>query len=200
MIKKLLLLFLFIFSSTISTFSYAKKPTAIVSEKHLECAPELRGVLAKIQQLEEVNALIAKATKDGAISIERNRYYSNKFDGYWEGSSRTIYLSKTNPSNQIVTLLFELHNAARDKDLEHIDTLAYQRKIKKKHYIEKIEYIEYENALATASLLKKGIKQGIFPSNSYWEISDNFSEHFAIQKSSGHSKWIGKVYDDLSWH
>jgi len=200
MLKKIFILFFFIFSTTITTFSYAKKPSAYFAQNHITCAKQLQDVLAIIEELPEGKDLIQRVLKDGSISIKPNQKYSKKFDGYWEGSRRTIHLTASDRNTLIGTLIFEMHNAIRDKDFEELDKKAYRGKISKKDYVEAIEYIEYENALSTKNILKKGIAKDIFPSSSYWNIPNNFSEHFAIQKSAGHSARIAKDFDRLAWN
>lgn len=192
MLSKLLIIFFFLFANTHSV--------ATSANQHIECycAPQLQEAFSLLQQMPEVNALIDKIEKDGPFSIEMNRGMSKKFEGYWSPDYRTVCVTPNHSlAGNITTILFEMHNAANQSTLDYYDNLAYNREISRKDYIRAIEHWEYENALATAKILNKGIEMGLFPRECYWPVHDNFEEHFELQKSAGHSAYVGKMYDSL---
>lgn len=193
MFKLFICLFLFIFPH----FTHANHFAETVAEHQLYCAPQFKGVLSTIQQLPEVEKLISKALEEGPITIKSNRSLSQEFEGYWSSDDRTVYLTKGSESGLVTTLLFELHNAARDSELSQLHTLASQGQIKKWDYVEGVEWIEYQNALATSSLLNQGIEEGLFSSRCRWNLQSSFEKHFQQQKSMGHSYWIAQMYDQL---
>ncbi|NGX38048.1 MAG: hypothetical protein K1000chlam2_01217 [Chlamydiae bacterium] len=185
MLIKSLVLFLLLFSS-------------IAHSQELHCTPELKKVVERIEQLPEGKELIDRVLEEGDLHIVINQIYSKKFEGYWDASIRTIHVTKT-PSDSafISTILFELHNALRESDFEKTDQMAYQGSLDRNGYVKAMEHIEYENARATSNLLNKGIELGLFPYDSYWEVSDTFEEHFLVQKQAGHAAWFAKMYDQL---
>ncbi|NGX27430.1 MAG: hypothetical protein K940chlam6_01366 [Chlamydiae bacterium] len=197
MFQKAIIIIFCIFSNlSLSSISYGKQIEQ--STQELYCAPELRQVFSLLREMPDVNNLIDKILEGGPLYIEMNQHLSKKFEGYWSASDRTIYITKSrSPAALLTTILFEMHNAANDTQLQHIDSLAYQGKTNRKQYVRAVEYWEYKNAKATTAILNRGIECGIFPENSYWYISDDFEEHFRIQKSAGHSSHIGEMYDDV---
>ncbi len=200
--KKFIISILLIFSPILPSLAYAK--TGIGQTQHsLRCCSEIRDTLDQIQQLEEVNDLIQEILKEGPLSIKINHPQAKKqFDGCWSGDNRTIYVthSKNTPRGLLLsTLLFELHNAKRNYDLQNLDREAQNRKIKKKNYVRAVEQLEFENVHDTTKLINKGKRLGVFPKNCYWNYPDDFEEHLQIQKSSGHSKWIADGYDQMRW-
>jgi len=198
MLNRYFLLIVFLFSSFIGTVACSSNSSSPASE--LYCARSLKPVLNKIQQLPQVEQLIQQATEEGPVSIQENNRYSSKFEGYWSSDDRTIVLTKhrnTTEGGLISTMLFELHNAKRNKDFRTLDHQALRGEISKGEYVEAVEYIEYENALAVSALLDEGIEMGIFPRNSAWHPHRSFEDHYRLQRTSGHSKWIAKNYDML---
>lgn len=201
MLKIFIILSLLAFSSNINSKDSLKKISENPVKYQLYCSSKVEEILKTIQKLPNANNVIQKVLSEGSLSIKINHCLSTKFDGYWSDSNRTIYLTKsksTSKGNLINTLLFELHNASRNSDFEEFDQLAYHRKITKKKYIEAVEYIEYQNALATSALIEEGIALKIFPQDARWNLAEDFSYHFSIQKRTGHSAWIGEMYDSLT--
>jgi hypothetical protein len=161
-------------------------------------ASELDSAYATLKQLPEVEALIERIEQDGPFYIEYNRYDSKKFQGYWSMEDRTIYITRGQSlAHTLTTLLFEMHNAVNTQTLDNYDRLAYNRQITRSEYIRAVELWEYENAKQTVAILNKGIEMGIFPKECHWPLHDNFEEHFNLQKSAGHSAYIGKMYDSI---
>jgi hypothetical protein len=140
--------------------------------------------------------LIDKVLDEGPLTIATQYHLSENFNGYWSPEERTIYITPDS-SHPFSTLLFELHNAVKNEEFRQLDLLAYKREISRKDYIQRQEFIEYQNALETSALLDKGMEEGLFPPNVGWYPAMTFKEHFQIQKSCGHSAWIGEAYDEM---
>lgn len=188
--KKTILLILILFCSLLY-------PSNL--KNSISCDPDFQDILETIQKLPQANELILRVLEEGPIKIERDEYFP--FSAYWQSSNRLICLSHTRSTSKadlLNSLLFELHNASRQADFEYLDQLAQNRKISKKKYVEKTEYIEYQNALATSALIEEGIESGIFPLDSQSYYPNTFKEHFRIQKSKGHSAFIEKMYDQMN--
>lgn len=201
MLKLFLCLFCFIFTAnlssqnTLETHSYS-----YCLEQGIQCSSEYEDILKTLQKHPRVNQLIEKVLQDGPLSISTNKYFSNNFEGYWSLEDRTVYLTKvknTAKNELLITLLFELHNASRSADFQKLDALASEGQISRKKYIEAVEYIEYENALATSFILKEGVSMGLFPSQCRWDLPKTFQSHLSTQKELGHCEWIGEIYDYL---
>lgn len=166
----------------------------------IHCAPPLKKVLEKVRELPEADDLLYTVLQQGPLFIELNTDKPDQFDGYWSCTDRTIYITQLPQSSDcflITALLFELQNALRTEDIEELYSLASYRAIGREDFIESLEYIEYENAYNTSSLLREGVASGVYPSGCYWHLSDDFSEHLKIQEDGGHCDWIGKLYDQL---
>ena len=164
----------------------------------MHTSPKLKGVMERIQQLPEAQELIDRVLEEGDLHVVVNQSFSNKFEGYWDASIRSIHITEgASESALISTILFELHNALREPDFEKADQMARVGKLDKKGYIESMEYIEYENARSTSEILSKGIQLGLFPADSYWGVAHTFEEHLCIQKRAGHSAWFAKMYEQL---
>ncbi|NGX45375.1 MAG: hypothetical protein K940chlam2_00525 [Chlamydiae bacterium] len=174
-------------------FSSFQQPTPPA----LSCAPELKETFVTLEQLPEASQLIAKILEEGPLHIRSNHHLSEEFAGYWSPSERTIFITPSS-DHPLSTLLFEMHNALRTSDFRELDQLAYLNQVSRKEYIKRQEYLEYQNALETSALLDKGMQEELFPQGSGWYPAETFDKHFRIQRSSGHSAWIGKAYDQLS--
>lgn len=167
----------------------------------LRCEPELRPILEKLRSLPEGDAVIQKVLEQGPLSIEHNTALSTQFEGYWDAYSRAIYITQTDETSEcslITTLLFELHNALRTDDIEYMYSLASKRAIGRDDFIEQFEFLEYENALATAQIIDKGASLGYYPYGCAWGIADDFASHFEVQLRKGHSASLGALYDQLA--
>ena len=172
--------------------------SSIAYSQEMHVSPKLKSAVERIQQLPEAQELIDRVLEEGDLHIVINRSFSNKFEGYWDSYNRKIHITDGASNSALYsTILFELHNALRESDFENVDNMARWGKLNKKGYIEAMEYIEYENAKSTSDILSKGIKQGLYPANSYWGVSDTFEEHLRIQKRAGHSAVFAKMYEQL---
>lgn len=189
--KRLLILFFCIFS-IIAPILKAQQ----YEQTQVYCSKELKPFFYRLQTIPEVDALVKNILKDGPLSIKTNRHLSKKFGGYWNASDRTIYITKSKSAADMTsTLLFEMHNAVNDKQLEKLDNQAMHQSISRKDYIKGVECVEYQNAKATEALLNKGIRSRILSPECRWSVPSTFDEHFAAQQSTGHSAFIGETYD-----
>lgn len=170
------------------------------NENSIHCTPELIPILERIQAFPEGQDVISKVLESGPLYIAINRDLSDEFEGYWSVYERTIYITKNQPLSDcslVTTLLFELHNALRTADIENMFALVKNHAIGRDEFIENLEYIEYENACNTATLLEQGAQNGFFPCNCGWNLSNNFAEHLRVQQKGGHAASLGRIYDTL---
>lgn len=162
---------------------------------------QLSHCINALYQLEDTRLLLESVEAQGTITIKAAQMGHYATNAAWYPDERTICVNfshKRSYGSLIRSLVFELHNALNQKEFDHYDALASQKRISKEKYIESVEYLEYTNALKTAEIMQKGINQGIFPGDSGWCISSSFAEHYQIQKEAGHSKCIGDLYDVLA--
>lgn len=159
----------------------------------IKCDSELHSTLTTIQKLRCAQELIHQVLKDGPLTIKTDLDFP--FEAYWDASTRTVAVART--ENKIHSLLFELHNASTQKQFEYYNSLVIQNKISKDEYIREIEYLEYQNTYKTAAIIDEGIRVGLFPPNTHANYSSDFEDHLCDQKSTGHSAWIGEIYDEL---
>ncbi|NGX42727.1 MAG: hypothetical protein K940chlam7_01013 [Chlamydiae bacterium] len=160
----------------------------------------LRHVVKKIYQLPEVQELLSKAQNDGRIGIDYWR--GPQFQAYWDSYQRMILLNPNQNRTEgscISSILFELHNATTNREFNRLRNLVTNGRIGKEEYVESVERLEHQNALSTCRILRKGIRQGIFPRNAAWSVYDNFDQHYHVQRICGHSAWIAKSYDQLAF-
>lgn len=167
---------------------------ALFSTPKINCEPELQDALATIEQVNGVDRVFSEVLKDGPISIKRDPQFP--FKAYWDSTSRTIGI--TPMESPFYSLLFELHNASKQKEFDYYDSLARQGKISKKDYILAIEQIEFQNTVQTSALIDQGIQQGLLPKESQTFYSSTWEAHLRDQESGGHSAWIGQIYDALA--
>jgi hypothetical protein len=166
----------------------------------LECVPELRPVLSKIQQIPEARALIGKIEAEGSIQIKYSTHaMPEQFGACWDYENRIIYLSRKekDEGNLIGSVIFELHNASVNAQLNRLDRLAEEGKISRNDYIRSVEHLEYLNSKNASSIADKGIKAGLFPGSARLNTYDSFEEHYRVQQKYGHSEWIGKNFDQI---
>jgi hypothetical protein len=163
------------------------------------CSPELRPALNAIHAFPEGKRLIEEVEKEGAVHI-----YQAPFNGesraMWNSVDRSIVInSNCSPSygSVIRSIVFEHYNAKKNREFLHIDWLARTRQITKSEYVESIERLEHQNALAVCDLLERGFKQGYFPYTSRWWMPRDFDHYYSTQKSCGHSDVIAAYYDSI---
>ena len=168
------------------------------AEENIVCVKELQHILATIQKVPQARTLISNVLKEGPIRITINTHLPKEFGAYWEGNQRIIVVNYNNPESELIdSIIFELHNALANTQLNHFDYLASSGQMTRNQYIESIERLEYSNAHLSKKIMERGVQMGVFPKNARLQLCATFEEHFRIQKKYGHSEWIGKNYDDL---
>lgn len=182
-------------------FSFAFNDQGSSSSISIECPPQLRKCLAKIQKMPEAQKLISAIQKEGPLRIAiNNTDLSEQFGAFWDCDCRTIVISPAwheSEGRLIGTLLFELFNASVSSKFDELEHLAITGKISKENYVEAMEYLEYQNSKNAAKIAERGIQLGIFPESARLPTYKNFEEHYHYQKIGGHSAWIAKMYEQL---
>ena len=165
----------------------------------IKCVPQLQKSLNAILKIPEARTLIHSIQKEGPIQIVADSTsLSKQFGAYWDPDNRIICIdlsANRTEGAKIGSLLFELHNASVNSKIFHLNMLAYRRKINKQNYIQSMEHLEYINSINTAKIADKGIKMGVIPKDSRLSIYSSFEEHFRVQRMSGHSDSMGRMYD-----
>lgn len=164
-------------------------------------SPELSDPMHRICHYKESRDLLTQVESEGEITIKTAKLGRNASYAMWMPGERVIYLNTSiqrTEGSLIRSIVFELHNALTNKEFYHYDQLVYQGKISREKYIEAIEKIEYDNARKTVALLQKGVRNGAFPVETYWNLPSTFAEHLHIQHQTGHATAIGYVYDSLN--
>lgn len=171
---------------------------------YVKCAPQLQDSFNTMLKLSEIRDLISTIQKEGNIQITvRNTELSEQFGAFWDMDNRIICIAMSPNASKgriIGSILFELHNALANKQLNELDELAAQKKISKDAYVEGVERIEYHNSLKAAVITTKGVELGLFPHDAQLHTYSSFEEHYRIQQWAGHSAWIGKTYEDIVKH
>lgn len=165
---------------------------------------QLEDIITTIQQLPEAQKLIASIQKEGALRIIVNKQIPvcEQFGACWDPDNRiicvnTVPTSRHSKGAVIGSILFELHNASVNSQINYYDSLAARGEIEKEDYVRSIEFLEYENSIKTAQMAEKGIQAGLFPANARLPTYSNFEEHYYFQKVGGHSAWIAHNYNQL---
>lgn len=163
-------------------------------------APEVTDAIVAIKQLPESKEILEKIQKDGPISILFKPLPSVDFGAMWDADARTITVNSKSPrqlGNIICSILFEMHNAISNSQFMKLTEMASKGDISKDQYVEYVERMEHTNCLDTVKLLDKGMKIGIFPETSRWNIYANFDDHYKVQQLTEHSIWLSKNYDRM---
>lgn len=170
----------------------------VVKEHTVRCDPQLQNCFQAILQIPEARTLINAIRKEGSIQIAvQNTALSKQLGAYWDPDRRIIFIDFSSHQGDgliIGSLLFELHNASVNSQINHLNELARMRKIDKDKYVESMEYLEYLNSLSCSKIAEKGIRMGILPSDSQLPTYSSFKEHFKAQKMSGHSAFFERNY------
>lgn len=184
-----------------TNFSFAAPHQVKSKPLTIPCSPQLQDSLDTILKLPEVRDLISVIQKEGPFRFAvKNTHLSEKFGAFWDMNNRVICvgISPCISKGEIIgSMLFELHNALVNSQLNQLDDLVARRKISKEAYVEAVERLEYKNSLNASSLATKGIRLGIFPESAHLFTYSSFEEHYRIQKMAGHSAWIAKTYDQI---
>lgn len=165
---------------------------------------QLQEIVSTIQQLPEAQKLITSIQQEGAIRIvvNKNIPVCEQFGACWDPDHRVICVNSVPSSRHskgalIGSIIFELHNAAVNSQINHYDYLASKGEIEKEDYVRSIEYLEYQNSIKASKLAEKGIQLGIFPASARLPTYRNFEEHYHFQKVGGHSAWIAHNYNQI---
>jgi hypothetical protein len=187
-----------------TNFTVEAAPQIKNAPLNIKCAPQLQDNLNTMLKLPEIRDLISTIQKEGNIQITvRNTELSEQFGAFWDMDNRIICIAMSPNSSKgriIGSILFELHNALANSQLNALDELAAQKKITKSAYVEGVERIEYHNSLKASAITAKGVKLGLFPPDAELSTYSSFEEHYRIQQWAGHSAWIAKTYDDIVRH
>lgn len=171
----------------------------VINKKFVLCSPALQRYVNTILKLPEARELIERVQHEGAIFISvNNEPLSRKFRAFWDGEERVIAINMGAHDTEgeiIGSIIFELHNAAANTRLNHIDDLAAAGKIDRSGYTESVERIEYENSWKAAHVAERGIATGLFPRSARLRTFNNFEEYYRLQQIGGHSACIAKNYD-----
>ncbi len=182
-------LFIFILLLSSSLFAYPQH------------TPKLCKPLHALYQVEETKQIILKAESEGPIRVRLVPLGPKGSNAMWIPSKRSIYLNSSIPRSEgvaIRSILFELHNSLSNSQFDYYNGLVQAGKISKAAYVETIERIEHQNALQTAALLERGIRNNQFPLTARWNVLHNFETHFQLQKKAGHSQFIAYNYDTMN--
>jgi hypothetical protein len=156
----------------------------------------------KIQQLPEAKEMMENIQNEGPVRIAISHHpLAQQFGAYWDVDQRMICVCPTfhtSMGRMIGSILFEMHNAYHDSEINHYYDLASEGKIERESYIRSIEHLEYLNSKSTAAMAERGIELGIFPPETKRNTYANFEEHYYYQQYGGHSAWIGRSYDSLA--
>lgn len=168
------------------------------SDTFAKVDPHYATAVQRLYQLPEAKRLIYEAQREGAIELKANDIIDAPFDAIWYPSNRSILINPHEDLGPLIcSILFELHNAKTNYAHNQLATLARLRHISRQTYIYEVERIEHQNAMATVTLIELGIARGIFPPSTRWPIPQDFQSYLITQKMSGHSEFIGRVYDEL---
>lgn len=160
----------------------------------------LKQAIKAIENLPEAVALIEEVQTKGPVSVDARNIESFDFEAMWNSSARKIIVNtEKNKSlgKTICSILFELHNAKTNDALLAIFAMASAGTLSKDEYVEKVERMEHENAVATNRLIEKGIQLGLFPEDTRWSIFQDFNDHYMIQQIFGHSQWIANNFETM---
>jgi hypothetical protein len=167
----------------------------------LECAPQLRKIVNKIEQVPEAKQLISKIEQEGQIRIIVNpNPLARQFGACWDIDERVIFVDYSphcDEGDLIGSIIFELHNASVNNQYKNLFDSAAKGAISKENYVCEMERLEYYNSLNAAKVAQKGILMGIFPLNARLPTYGSFEEHYRMQQVGGHSAVLAQHYDRL---
>lgn len=160
----------------------------------------LKIAACKIEQFPSSKYLLKEIEKEGPIRLDFKPLGKGPFSACWIGEARTILLNASNSwtlGEMISSILFEMHNAKRDKLFASLDSKAFDNLITKEEYVESIERFEFENSIMTKNIINEGIHKGFFPKDAFLPTYENFEEHYYWQLKLGHSALMARQYDDI---
>lgn len=171
------------------------------NQQIVACDAPLQRYVNLILKLPNARSVIDQIQKEGPLRIAvAHNALSNKFGAYWDREMRVIGVNMSPHASEgdiIGSIIFELHNALGNSKVDQLDRLAQTRQISREKYVEKMEYLEYQNSIMAAELAEAGIKMGLFPRNARLPTYSCFDEHFYYQKMSGHSNWFAQAFDEI---
>jgi len=149
-----------------------------------------------LRSMPECRPIIEQVSRQGGFSLVSKSY--TPFEAQWNSDTRAVEidLNKHRNFGHIITsVLFELHNALTDRELQRLYELARNKTISKDMYVRMIEEIEWKNWQATCKLLELGRERGIFPKEAFLPAFSSFSEYLRLQNEAGHSQYHSESYD-----
>ncbi len=153
------------------------------------------SVVEKIEALPEAEALLQKVEREGTVSIVGRSHAG--FAAYWEGRSRTIVINQSyrrSEGSLIRSVVFELCNATRNRELARQWALAGQGRLTQEEFATNVERIEFENLWRASRLLEAGIKRGLFPSDARMGAWSDFDAFLRNEKRTGHFGYLCDQY------
>lgn len=164
-------------------------------------APALDKSVNILLRCPYVRDLLSEIQKDGPIYLDFKPLGKNAANAMWQSNTRYIVVNSSNKRgipDTVRSILFEMHNAHKQKAFAKIDEKASHKQLSKEMYVQAIEHQEHQNALQTKNVIDWGIRNNFFPKESEWPIFTNFEDHYKLQQLSGHSDFIAHVYDILN--
>lgn len=164
------------------------------------CDPQLMRAFDTALQLEEVRQVWNQINQEGAVRILAKQGDRNNFTAYWEGENRIICVNvglKRRVSEQISSIIFEMHNALRDKKTVELYNQASEKRISRDTFAKEMERLEYENSLDACDLVDKGVRLGIYPRDCFLQRYPNFEEFLREQKMHGHYQHYMRAYQEI---
>ena len=154
-----------------------------------------------IKQLDEITPVLNRVEMEGGFTVEPSQYWA-PFAAFWNGKQRKILVNlreNTNLPSRISAILFELHNAYRDRELNAIFDQAYAGKISRESFIQQVEHIEWKNWEESCVLLNLGVQRGIFPPGTEKQFVPfkSFQQYLDKQRVEGHCAYIGEMFDQI---
>lgn len=171
------------------------------NQQIVACDAPLQRYMNVILKLPNARKVIDQIQQEGSLRIAvAHHTLSDKFGAYWDRQLRVIGVNMSPHASEgaiIGSILFELHNALGNSKVDQLDRLAQTRQISREKYVEKMEYLEYQNSKMAAQLAEEGIQAGLFPRDARLPTYSCFDEHFYYQKMSGHSDWFAQAFDEI---
>ena len=156
---------------------------------------ELRGAVEAVEALPEAQELLRQVEREGRVRLRSGRLEA--FNAMWESGGRTITVNnrwKRTEGSLIVSIVFELCNAARNQDFRKLWRQAAWNEISKEAFVRAVERIEFESLGRAAVILSAGRQQGLFPRDARQWAPSSFETYLRAQKAAGHSAFIARNY------
>lgn len=180
---------------------YAQSKHQQTEVKFASYPSELKPMVQMAMRIPQVRQLLAKVQQEGPVRVEICKNRHDGFQGYWDGATRSIVLDGnmgSSPGEMISTLIFELHNAESNHRFEQLNEQAAHGQIDKETFVKETERIEHNNVLRCSILVNRGIKQGVLPQSARMPAIRNFEAHYKVQQLTGHSQFLARCYDNYA--